>query len=88
MASNGSTGWHISGEEVVSCNCAWGCPCQFNALPTYGNCEALTAMDIQRGHFGSTPLDGVRFDVRTGTVIVGTFGILWPSGPRWRTKRF
>lgn len=53
--------WHIVGEEVGSCNCAWGCPCQFNALPTYGTCEALVALDIEHGHFGDTPLDGVRY---------------------------
>ncbi|MDQ3970872.1 MAG: DUF1326 domain-containing protein, partial [Thermoproteota archaeon] len=22
-----------------ACNCDWGCPCQFNANPTHGNCE-------------------------------------------------
>jgi hypothetical protein len=55
------TAWHIEGEEVASCNCAWGCPCQFDALPTYGFCEALAVLDITRGHFGDTPLDGVRF---------------------------
>ena len=55
------TAWHIEGEAVTSCNCAWGCPCQFNALPTTGFCEALVALDIERGHFGDTPLDGVRY---------------------------
>ena len=53
--------WHIAGEEVVSCNCAWGCPCQFNGIPTHGRCEALLAWDIREGHFGDTSLDGVRF---------------------------
>ena len=43
------------------CNCAWGCPCQFDALPTTGYCEALAALDIRQGHFGATRLDGVRF---------------------------
>jgi hypothetical protein len=55
------TEWRIVGEEVASCNCAWGCPCQFNSLPTTGTCEALAALDIETGHFGDTPLDGVRF---------------------------
>ena len=53
--------WRIRGEEVVSCNCAWGCPCQFNALPTTGRCEALLAWDIREGQYGDTQLDGVRF---------------------------
>jgi hypothetical protein len=51
----------IAGEEVGGCNCAWGCPCQFNALPTRGRCEGFGACAIRAGHFGSTSLDGIRF---------------------------
>ena len=47
--------WSISGEEIASCNCAWGCPCQFNALPTTGRCEAFVAWRMG-GHFGARPL--------------------------------
>jgi hypothetical protein len=53
--------WHLAGEEVASCNCAWGCPCQFNALPTTGRCEALIAYIVHEGQFGDVPLSGVRF---------------------------
>jgi len=56
-----STKWRIAGEEVVSCNCAWGCPCQFSALPTHGRCEAVAAWEIHEGYFGDTRLDGIRF---------------------------
>lgn len=55
------TDWRINGEEIVSCNCDWGCPCQFNAPPTTGHCEALIAYEIRDGHYGDTTLDGVRF---------------------------
>lgn len=51
----------ISGEEVGGCNCAWGCPCQFNADPTHGRCEGVMVARIDRGHFGETKLDGVLF---------------------------
>lgn len=61
MSSNGQTAWRIAGEEVGHCNCDWGCPCQFNAPPTTGRCEAVLAWEIRKGHFGDTPLDGVRF---------------------------
>jgi len=54
------TPWEIEADELVSCNCAYGCPCQFNALPTHGNCEAVAGFAIQRGHFGDTRLDGLR----------------------------
>lgn len=55
------TEWQITGDEVVSCNCAWGCPCQFNALPTSGHCEGLSVIAITRGYFGPVHLDGVTF---------------------------
>jgi hypothetical protein len=53
------TPWRIAADEVSTCNCAWGCPCQFNALPTHGRCEAVVAVRIREGHFGGTQLGGV-----------------------------
>jgi hypothetical protein len=61
MADTAKTPWRIVGEEVASCNCAWGCPCQFNALPTHGRCEALVAVRVREGHYGETKLDSVTF---------------------------
>jgi len=52
--------WEIKGPEISSCNCDWGCPCQFNSLPTRGFCRAAVALRIDRGHFGDTSLDGLR----------------------------
>ena len=54
------TRWRIKGEAIVNCNCDWGCPCQFNALPTTGNCEALLGFEIHDGYFNDTRLDGLR----------------------------
>lgn len=53
--------WMIRGPELATCNCAWGCPCQFNALPTHGDCRALGAIRIDEGHFGEVRLDGLKF---------------------------
>jgi len=55
-----ATHWQIKGRELVNCNCAYGCPCQFNALPTHGNCRAVIAYQIDKGHFGEIRLDGLR----------------------------
>ncbi len=63
------THWTIKGREFTNCNCAYGCPCQFNALPTHGNCQAVVGMQIDEGHHGNTPLDGLKF--------VGIFS--WPG---------
>lgn len=53
--------WEINARELVNCNCSYGCPCQFNALPTYGSCEAVVCMEIDSGFYGDVDLSGVRF---------------------------
>ena len=40
--------WTMQGTEFGNCNCATGCPCQFNALPTHGFCRAMTAMRVMK----------------------------------------
>jgi hypothetical protein len=52
--------WEIKAREFANCNCAYGCPCQFNALPTHGYCQAVVGYEIDEGHFGDTRLEGVR----------------------------
>jgi len=52
--------WTIHAREFVNCNCAYGCPCQFNALPTYGSCAAVIGIAIERGFHGPTQLDGLK----------------------------
>ncbi len=52
--------WEIKGRAFANCNCAYGCPCQFNALPTHGNCEAAVGFQIDEGRFGNVKLDGLR----------------------------
>jgi len=61
--------WTIRGPEIATCNCDFGCPCQFNGLPTQGHCRAAVAMRIDRGHFGDVSLDGLKW--------VGLFA--WPG---------
>jgi len=51
--------WEIHGMEFTNCNCSYGCPCQFNGLPSYGNCHAIYFIRVDRGHFGGTKLDGL-----------------------------
>jgi hypothetical protein len=61
--------WTLKGREFAHCNCAYGCPCQFNALPTHGHCKAVVGMAIEEGHHGDTRLDGLR--------VAGIFA--WPG---------
>jgi hypothetical protein len=53
--------WSMEGVEIVNCSCNCGCPCQFNQLPTHGYCRAHSFVQIERGHFGDVPLDGLRW---------------------------
>lgn len=55
--------WRLEGEWLKSCNCAFGCPCDFNARPTNGACKGFLGMRITRGHFEKVRLDGVSFFV-------------------------
>lgn len=61
--------WSIKGPGLSTCNCAYGCPCQFNALPTHGDCRAVVGLRIDEGHFGDVPLNGLK--------AVGIFA--WPG---------
>jgi hypothetical protein len=61
MSESTKIKWRMAGEEIGNCNCNWGCPCQFNAVPTTGHCEAPLGWQIGEGYFGETRLDGVRF---------------------------
>jgi len=51
--------WSIKGPHLANCNCAYGCPCQFNALPSDGSCRAVIAWRIDEGHYGDVRLDGL-----------------------------
>ena len=52
--------WYVEGIEFGSCNCIYACPCQFEALPTHGNCRGFEVLRIDRGHFGDISLDGMK----------------------------
>ncbi len=61
--------WELKGPQLATCNCNWGCPCQFNSLPSEGHCRAAVAMRIDSGSFDGTKLDGLKW--------VGLFA--WPG---------
>jgi hypothetical protein len=52
--------WDVQATEFANCSCDYGCPCQFNALPTRGHCYAVAGYQIHQGHFGDVRLDGLR----------------------------
>ncbi len=54
------TYWEIKAKEFGNCNCDYGCPCQFNALPTHGDCMAVVGIEVEEGHHGDVTLDGLK----------------------------
>jgi hypothetical protein len=63
------TDWEIHGMMFSNCTCAYGCPCQFNALPTHGHCHAICFLQVDKGHFGDARLDGLN----------SAFAVAWPG---------
>ena len=66
------TKWQMSVYYLDACNCDWGCPCQFNAKPTYGNCEGVSGIHIIKGGYGS-----VKFANLNAALIAS-----WPGAVR------
>ncbi|MBS0194336.1 MAG: DUF1326 domain-containing protein [Proteobacteria bacterium] len=61
--------WEIKGREFVNCNCSYGCPCQFNALPTHRHCQAIGVFLIDAGYHGDVRLDG----------LAAAMAVRWPG---------
>ena len=53
--------WTIKARQYGNCNCAFGCPCQFSAPSTYGKCEAIAGIIIDKGSYNGVDLSGVSF---------------------------
>ena len=54
--------WHIEGQYMETCNCAFICPCitsNLTAVPTEGNCKVAIAMKIDKGEKDGVKLDGL-----------------------------
>jgi hypothetical protein len=51
--------WNLKIDYVETCNCDYGCPCNFNGFPTYGFCRALVLYHIKSGSYGSVKLDDI-----------------------------
>ncbi|MPZ08224.1 MAG: DUF1326 domain-containing protein [Nitrososphaeraceae archaeon] len=53
--------WNMKSDYVETCNCDYGCPCNFNGFPTYGSCQTLILFHIRSGSYDDTTLDGLDF---------------------------
>jgi hypothetical protein len=52
--------WNMKADYVETCNCDYGCPCNFTGFPTYGYCRALVFFHVREGAYGDNiKLDGL-----------------------------
>jgi hypothetical protein len=64
MSSTSTTqipNWNMKADYIETCNCDYGCPCNFNGFPTYGNCRTIVFYHIRTGSYGNTSLNGLDF---------------------------
>lgn len=52
--------WWWKADYFETCNCAYGCPCNINAIPTDGTCQAIGAWKITEGAYENIKLDGLQ----------------------------
>ena len=52
--------WQIEMDYIESCNCNFGCPCNFNGYPTDGHCHTMLGYNIRKGNYGDVSLNGVK----------------------------
>jgi hypothetical protein len=74
------TEWNVAGRYMETCNCDFLCPCPTTGLKqtTHGSCVFAMAFDVDRGSYGGTRLDGLKFIVvgRTpGSMIDGNWSV-------------
>jgi hypothetical protein len=53
--------WRVHADYMESCNCDFGCPCNFSGFPSGGRCETLVGFHIRDGNYGEVKLDGLDF---------------------------
>ncbi|MCH7605955.1 MAG: DUF1326 domain-containing protein [Chloroflexi bacterium] len=63
MATRSGPNWRTKGTLLQGCNCDYGCPCNFNAPPTDGSCDAAWIGYIDEGNYGDARLDGLNFSI-------------------------
>lgn len=51
--------WIFDADYLQSCNCDYGCPCEFSAPPTTGACEGLCVWRIDQGEYDGLALNGL-----------------------------
>ena len=51
--------YYLKGHLLGACNCAWGCPCNFEEPPSYGSCEGVYLWQVEEGQYHGVDLAGL-----------------------------
>ena len=76
VAGSAATDWAMNATVIEACSCPMFCQCYFNSKPAehahHGGagagkhfCRANNAYKVNKGHYGTTSLDGVKFWIAT-----------------------
>jgi hypothetical protein len=68
--------WLLRCRKIATCNCPYGCPCEFNGLPVYEVGQGIDATEIVEGHFGDVRLDGL-FEATLEPILNPVTGKAW-----------
>jgi len=58
-----ATSWKLKGKLLIACNCDFGCPCNFNARPSRGDCEGGWLWHVEEGSIGEVSLEALSWTV-------------------------
>jgi len=56
-----TSAWSVECDYMETCNCDFGCSCNFSGFPNFGRCEALVGYHIRKGQYGEVQLDNLDF---------------------------
>lgn len=63
--------WQLNGNVLIACNCDWGCPCNFNAPPTHGDCEGGWIWSIDESEIDGIDVSGRAVALFFGGAVLG-----------------
>jgi len=51
--------WTFKADYIETCNCDYGCSCNFTGFPSNGFCSALVGYHIRQGNYGKVTLENL-----------------------------
>jgi hypothetical protein len=68
--------WSVRARYFEACNCYLNCPCVFRTPIPDGFCKVVVFYEIQDGHYGGLPLNGLR----AGLAVHAPHAVMYEGG--------